>query len=216
MNKNYEWNQYRNTLHAERPVQDGERFAGLKPVKATVTVQPERAKAISDLLLGAFFEDINYSADGGLYAELIQNRDFEYTPSDREGDKSWNSMHSWTLKGDKATFTIDTVVPIHRNNPHYAVLAIERPGAALANTGFDEIALNGGEKYDFSVFARVPQGTSNKLQIRLVDDEGNICGETSLNISSRQWKTYKAVITAKTTADTHLAVSYTHLTLPTT
>ena len=60
-------------------------FAGLKPVNATVTVQPERAKAISDVLLGAFFEDINYSADGGLYAELIQNRDFEYDPSDREG-----------------------------------------------------------------------------------------------------------------------------------
>ena len=115
-------------------------------------------------------------------------------------------MHSWTLKGDKATLTIDPVVPIHRNNPHYAVLAIERPGAALANTGFDEIALNGGEKYDLSVFARVPQGTSNKLQIRLVDDEGNICGETSLNISSRQWKTYKAVITAKNTADTHLEI----------
>ena len=78
LDKNYGWNQYRNSLHGERPVQDGERFAGLKPVKATVTVQPEGAKAISDVLLGAFFEDINYSADGGLYAELIQNRDFEY------------------------------------------------------------------------------------------------------------------------------------------
>ena len=44
--------------------------------------------------MGIFFEDINYSADGGLYAELIQNRDFEYDPSDREGDKNWNSTHS--------------------------------------------------------------------------------------------------------------------------
>ena len=48
LDKNYGWNQYRNSLHGERPVQDGERFAGLKPVKATVTVQPEGAKAISD------------------------------------------------------------------------------------------------------------------------------------------------------------------------
>ena len=206
LNKNYGWNQYRNSLHGERPVQDGERFAGLKPVKATVTVQPEGAKAISDVLLGAFFEDINYSADGGLYAELIQNRDFEYDPSDREGDKNWNSTHSWALKGEKTTFTIDTTDPIHINNPHYAVLNVEQPGAALENTGFDGIALNTGEKYDFSIFARVPQGKSNKLQVRLVDGKGNVCGETSLTVSSRQWKTYKAVITAKATADTHLEI----------
>ena len=51
--------------------------------------------------MGIFFEDINYSADGGLYAELIQNRDFEYDPSDREGDKNWNSTHSWKLEGEK-------------------------------------------------------------------------------------------------------------------
>ena len=206
LDKNYGWNQYRNSLHGERPIQDGERFAGLKPVKATVTVQPEGAKAISDVLLGAFFEDINYSADGGLYAELIQNRDFEYDPSDREGDKNWNSTHSWALKGEKTTFTIDTTDPIHINNPHYAVLNVEQPGAALENTGFDGIALNTGEKYDFSIFARVPQGKSNKLQVRLVDGKGNVCGETSLTVSSRQWKTYKAVITAKATADTHLEI----------
>jgi hypothetical protein len=206
LSKRYDWNQYRNSLYGERPVQDGERFAGLKPVQATVTVQPERAKEINELLLGAFFEDINYSADGGLYAELIQNRDFEYDPSDREGDKNWNCTHSWALKGEKAGFTIDTADPIHPNNPHYAVLNVEQPGAALVNAGFDGIALNIGEKYDFSMFARVPQGKSNKLKIRLVDGEGKVCGETSLSVSSRQWKTYKAVITAKVTADTHLEI----------
>lgn len=204
--KNYEWNQYRNSLYGERPVQDRERFAGLKPVKATFTAQPEGAKAISNLLLGIFFEDINYSADGGLYAELVQNRDFEYDPSAREGDQNWNSKHSWTLKGENAAFSIDTVSPIHPNNPHYAVLEVEQPGAALVNTGFDGIALNAGDKYDFSVFARVPQGESNKLEIRLVDKEGKVCGQTSVTVSSRQWKTYKAILTAKITGDTHLEI----------
>ena len=70
----------------------------------------------------------------------------------------------------------------------------------------EKVALNVGEKYDFSIFARVPQGQSNKLQVRLVDGEGNICGETSLTVSSRQWKTYKTVITAKVTADTRLEI----------
>ena len=203
LTRTYERNQYRNSLYGERPVQDKERFAGLKPIKATVTAQPEETKEISDLLMGIFFEDINYSADGGLYAELIQNRDFEYDPSDREGDKNWNSTHSWKLEGENATFTISTSDPIHPNNPHYAVLKTNQPGAALTNTGFDGIALKVGEKYDFSLFARIPEGSkSGKLLVRLVDADGTVQGETTVTVSSRSWKTYKAVLTAKTSADT--------------
>ena len=205
LTQTYERNQYRNSLYGERPVQDKERFAGLKSVKATVTAQPEETKEISDLLMGIFFEDINYSADGGLYAELIQNRDFEYEPSDREGDKNWNSTHSWKLEGENATFTISTSDPIHPNNPHYAVLKTNQPGAALTNTGFDGIALKAGEKYDFSLFARIPEGSkSGKLLVRLVDADGTVQGETTVTVSSRSWKTYKAVLTAKASADTHL------------
>ena len=205
LTRTYERNQYRNSLYGERPVQDKERFAGLKPIKATVTAQPEETKEISDLLIGIFFEDINYSADGGLYAELIQNRDFEYDPSDREGDKNWNSTHSWKLEGENATFTISTSDPIHPNNPHYAVLKTNQPGAALTNTGFDGIALKAGEKYDFSLFARIPEGSkSGKLLVRLVDADGTVQGETTVTVSSRSWKTYKAVLTAKTSADTRL------------
>lgn len=205
LTQTYERNQYRNSLYGERPVQDKERFAGLKPVKATVTAQPEETKEISDLLMGIFFEDINYSADGGLYAELIQNRDFEYDPSDREGDKNWNSTHSWKLEGENATFTISTSDPIHPNNPHYAVLKTNQPGAALTNTGFDGIALKAGEKYDFSLFARIPEGSkSGKLLVHLVDADGTVQGETTVTVSSRSWKTYKAVLTAKASADTRL------------
>ena len=205
LTRTYERNQYRNSLYGERPVQDKERFAGLKPIKATVTAQPEETKEISDLLMGIFFEDINYSADGGLYAELIQNRDFEYDPSDREGDKNWNSTHSWKLEGENATFTISTSDPIHPNNPHYAVLKTNQPGAALTNTGFDGIALKAGEKYDFSLFARIPEGSkSGKLLVRLVDADGTVQGETTVTVSSRSWKTYKAVLPAKTSADTRL------------
>lgn len=207
LEKNFGWNQHRNALFSERPVQDGERFAGLKPIRATITAQPEKSKAISNLLMGIFFEDINYSADGGLYAELIQNRDFEYAPSDREGDKNWNSTHSWSLKGDKATFTIDTVAPIHPNNSHYAMLKVERPGAALTNSGFDGIALKAGDKYNFSVFARVPESSkSNKLLIRLVDADGKVQGESTVSVSSRSWKTYKTVLAAKASVDAHLEI----------
>lgn len=204
LTKHYEWNQARQSLYAERPIQDKERFIGLKPIKATITARMDEAKSISPLLMGIFFEDINYSADGGLYAELIQNRDFEYDPSDREGDSFWNNTHSWRLAGEGATFDIDVLNPIHPNNPHYAVLKADCSGATLINTGFEGIALKEGEKYDFSLFGRVPAGKSNKLLIRLIDDRGMVHGETSVVVSSRNWKKYKGVLKAKTSADTHL------------
>jgi hypothetical protein len=87
-----EHKKYRQALHAERTEQDPVRFAGLKPVEATIEVETECAKPISKHLIGIFFEDINYAADGGLYAELVQNRDFEYSSKDgsHQGwDGSW-------------------------------------------------------------------------------------------------------------------------------
>ena len=60
------------------------------------------------------------------------------------------STHSWSLQGEHATFAIDSAAPVHPNNPHYAVLDVRTPGAALVNEGFDGIALRKGEKYDFS------------------------------------------------------------------
>ena len=67
------------------------------------------------------------------------------------------------------------------------------------------MALKAGEKYDFSLFARIPEGSkSGKLLVRLVDADGTVQGETTVTVSSRSWKTYKAVLTAKTSADTRL------------
>ncbi len=205
LTKVYEQNQYRNSLYSERAVQDKERFAGLKPIKATVTAQTEDTKEISDLLIGIFFEDINYAADGGLYAELIQNRGFEYALSDREGDKNWNNTYAWQLKGENTSFTIASSSPIHFNNKHYAVLNTKQPGAILINTGFDGISLKAGEKYNFSLFARIPAGSkSMKLLVRLVDDEGIVQGESTVTVSSDSWKNYAATLTAKSSVDTHL------------
>ena len=82
--------EYRNQLYNEQTDQDKTRFADLKPVNLELTVQPEKEKAISDKLIGVFFEDINYGADGGLYAELVQNRDFEYIRLVFERQRSGN------------------------------------------------------------------------------------------------------------------------------
>ncbi|MES2775007.1 MAG: alpha-L-arabinofuranosidase C-terminal domain-containing protein [Bacteroidota bacterium] len=203
--KTFEVKQYKQNLYGENPRQDGERFKDLKPVTATITLQPQKAKPISDLLLGVFFEDINYSADGGLYAELIQNRDFEYEPGDKEGrDRSWNSSHSWSLKGDGASFTIDSATPVHSNNPHYAAIKVQTPGATFANSGFDGIPVKKGQVYTFSIFTKQLAGTSNRLQVSLVDTTGNVLAQTILGVGSANWK--KGTATLIPNADNAYAV----------
>lgn len=92
----------RQSLHDEQTAQDGTRFTGLKPLTATITVNTTQAKAISNHLIGIFFEDINYAADGGLYAELVQNRDFEYSPRDGSREK-WDSGYAWTVREGEHT-----------------------------------------------------------------------------------------------------------------
>ncbi|MBB2144884.1 alpha-L-arabinofuranosidase [Pedobacter sp. LMG 31464] len=185
----YEVQKYRSILSSETTKEDVNRFAGLKNVTAKITLQPKKSKPISTLLTGVFFEDINYAADGGLYAEMIQNRDFEYKTSDKsDNDKNWNSMHSWALKGEKASITIDSLAPIHPNNLHYAVIETRLPGAALINAGFDGIAIKKGDSYNFSAFLKNFKGKATELEVCLVSDKIGVIAKSKLKISVQNWK----------------------------
>ena len=200
-----EHKKYRQALHAERTEQDPVRFAGLKPVEATIEVETECAKTISKHLIGIFFEDINYAADGGLYAELVQNRDFEYSSKDGS-HQGWDGTYAWAVKegNTSAAVTIAAADPIHPNNPHYAVLEA-RPGVTLQNDGFDGISLKKGEKYDFSLFARVAPGSKGgKVVVCLLDQTGREIARSSVNVSSKEWKKQQTVLTAN--ADVRAAV----------
>ncbi|QXU42044.1 alpha-L-arabinofuranosidase C-terminal domain-containing protein [Pedobacter sp. D749] len=190
LKKAYELKDYKNKQDRETTKDDAQRFAGLKNVEAKITFHPGKAKAISNMLTGVFFEDLNYAADGGLYAELIQNRDFEYHPRDKEyKDQNWNSSYAWILKGDRATMKIDSISPIHPNNPHYAVLDIPLAGAFFLNSGFDGIALKKGETYDFSLSAKLLNTKKVNLEVRLVSDKQGILAKSNVNITSSNWKT---------------------------
>lgn len=206
--KTHELTQYKGRQESASSLQDSERFRMLQaPLRAGISLQPEKAKPISKLLLGIFFEDINYAADGGLYAELVQNRDFEYALSDREGhDPKWNSYHSWTLHGEQSTFTIDTVASIHPNNRHYAVLDTKTPGAALVNSGYDGIPVKKGDKYELSLFANQLSGKSGKVLVRLVSpaQPNNVLAQTTITLSGNSWKKAQAVLTATADADSAL------------
>lgn len=192
---------YNQELANENYKQDDQRFKGLKPLEATINANMAERKKISDMLIGVFFEDINYAADGGLYAELIQNRGFEYALSDKEGrDKSWTSTKAWQFSGKNGAFTIDTVAPIHVNNKHYAVLDITEVGAALSNEGFAGITVKEGDKYNFSAFVKNLDGKKKKLTVRLVTKGGDVVGEAAINTSTSDWKKVTAQLTATKSA----------------
>ncbi|WP_246074244.1 alpha-L-arabinofuranosidase C-terminal domain-containing protein [Flavobacterium daemonense] len=194
MIKNMESVKFRDKKDNTSPKSDSLLFAGLKPVKAEIKINGEQSKKISNMLTGVFFEDINYAADGGLYGELIQNRDFEYALHDKkERDEKWNATMAWS--GD---FKIAKENPIHANNPNYAIIS----KGSISNSGFDGIALKANEKYDFSVFAK-----GSKAIVRLKSSNGEILAETSFTPTS-SWKKINLILkVSKTVNDAHLEIS---------
>lgn len=162
------------------------------PINATLTVNWDDRKAISPDLMGIFFEDISYAADGGLYAELIQNRDFEYTADDHRG---WNAQTAWRLEGNGSTWSIETKAPIHKNNAHYANLKTTTPGAKLINEGWDGIALQKGKKYNLSLFTK----GAGSIRVSLVSEGSPLASKTFK--ATKEWKQQKFVLTPSSAAD---------------
>ena len=175
-----------------------------KPMKA-----PKGGKAISDELIGIFFEDISSSADGGLYAELLQNGSFEFSPAERDG---WGPGTAWKqVRPGHSLGTMQARMdnPIHPNNPTYMRLHTERvkeyydyagwKGYGLQNDGFDGISVKAGAKYDFSVFFR-NIGAAKQVRIVLGEPQGwgkdpKLLAEATVSVSSADWQKYTAVLT---------------------
>ncbi|MDR2916748.1 MAG: carbohydrate binding domain-containing protein [Tannerella sp.] len=143
---------------------------------------------IQPTMYGLFFEDINYAADGGLYAELIKNRSFEF-PQNLMG---WQTFGHVTVKEDG---------PFDRN-PHYVRLSDpghEHKRTGLQNEGFFGIGIKKGEEYRFSVWARLPEnnGTS-KILVEIVNpksmgEQHTLAGK-EIEIDSKEWKKYEVIL----------------------
>lgn len=198
---NVAYKQVRMQKENERMEQDSTRFAGLKSLKASIRIDKNQVKSISRNLVGVFFEDLNYAADGGLYAELIQNRDFEYSSKDGSPDKNWNSMYAWSVEGNYMDFSISETNPIHVNNPHYAVLTVEKTGAGLCNGGYDGIVVRKNEKYDFSFWVKIVKGKDCRFQVVLEDEKKNELAKGVVSVSGTSWTQKKITLMAGMDAD---------------
>lgn len=168
---------------------------------ATLTVQADRpAHRISPTLWGIFFEDINLSADGGIYAELVRNRSFE------DSDKP----EHWTLleRGAEAKMAINLENPLatdpaRTRNRRALRLDITKAGAdspaAVANGGYWGMAVKQGEQYNLAFYARAAGGFSGPITATLESTGGQVLARAQISRIGKGWKQYRATLKADTT-----------------
>ncbi|CAM5496040.1 hypothetical protein SHIRM173S_11468 [Streptomyces hirsutus] len=158
----------------------------------TITVDPHaEGAAIGDTMYGVFFEDINRAADGGLYAELVQNRSFEYSTAD---NGSYTPLTSWTA-GGTAEVRNDSGRLNERNRAYLSLAA----GSSVTNAGYNTgIRVEQGKRYDFSVWARAESGST--LTVTLKDAAGSLANVRRAAVRG-DWARYEATFTAARTSN---------------
>lgn len=163
----------------------------------TLTVQASQLKAAIDpTMWGVFFEDINLGADGGIYAELVKNRSFEF----------FRPMMGWRVLGKPATegdFLVLNRKEINTANPRFLRVTLHnnaKGSIGLSNEGFRGMGIKNGVRYDFSVTYRRQSG-SVKMYVELVTEKGASIGSTSLSLDATgdTWKKQAVSFTAGAT-----------------
>ncbi len=156
---------------------------------------------IQPALWGLFFEDINFAADGGIYAEMIKNRSFEFD----------SPLMGWkTTSGDNAAGRILILNDEGQINSHYVRLQSYGGDAVygIVNEGFRGIGVRAGDTCVFSISSRLCTRDKTKLQVALIDSLGKILGQTGVEVNSAEWNTYKAsFVSAASCAKARLSVS---------
>ena len=149
--------------------------------------------SIKPTMWGVFFEDINFAADGGLYAELVKNRSFEFSLP----------MMGWKQVSQEGNGrTLPTFYsPANPANPHYLQISVDAISGSfgIINEGFRGMGIKKDEQYNFSINARVKVNTSLKMKLELVNSAGTVIGNSEISGFTADWKKYQASIKATQT-----------------
>lgn len=184
----------------------------------TLTIEVDsKTVDIPKTFVGLFFEDINYAADGGLYAELINNRSFEFGSWHGTYSTFSDYFYAWHIVGDiegVLTHKQGTESPIHPNNPYYLQVNVESAGhgIGIANEGFEGIAIKENENYNFSMFVRNVNYSSD-ITIRLESASGEVFAQKLIKNDqlSNEWSKVSFVLTPTQTSDeARLTVLFNH------
>lgn len=177
-------------------------FIRRRKMKQIKVYQNESYKELGDLY-GLFFEDINHAADGGLYAELVQNRSFEYCEIDRKG---YHALTAWE-KSETLNWEVVSDRPLNEENIHYLRVYALKDNSYIKNTGYNSgIFVEAGKKYEFSVFARFAAeadfkktDVAGKLAVTVTDETGTAAcasGEALMIKAGSEWNKYELVLLA--------------------
>jgi alpha-N-arabinofuranosidase len=160
--------------------------------QTTFTVKVDKPKAeIQPTMWGVFFEDINSGADGGLYAELVKNRSFEFL----EPLMGWKEHKSDKFSLNKGSGSILIINKSGEeeeaeNNPRFARVSINATGFGITNEGFKGMGIKKDMAYNFSVFASQHNGSNVSMRVQLTDVKGNVLGETTVTPYGTEWNKY--------------------------
>lgn len=157
----------------------------------------EQGVEISDTLYGLFFEDINFAGDGGLYAEMVKNRSFEF----EDKTASNGGLHGYrSIEG--AVLTVHSETPLHPNNLHYVQIENTTGSpAGLSNAGFLEgMTIQEGAEYRFTVYLK-SDSYSGAIRVQLSNTSGKILAEQTIQTLSGDWTKYEVLLTASETAE---------------
>ena len=175
-----------------------------------IKIGTERKARIQEGMMGLFFEDINYAADGGLYAEMLENRSFEFLKA--TGDyKDYQTEHDggygWSVypEGAGARLRCVSGSPHTEENPHYMRLQTEKPGEGIRNKAYDGIFLKEGMEYKLTFWAR-PVKFQGDFDI-FIEKDGTRWAGAKISAGDGQQETYnhfrryEAVLQAKGTVE---------------
>lgn len=169
-----------------------------------ITLHPDRKMHALGDLWGIFFEDINHAADGGLYAEMLQNRSFEF---DKIDNWQYNPLTAWEKVGN-CDAEVMNEYPLNRNNTHYLALRVGDEKCGIKNLGFnDGMNIVEDEEYRFSFYARRNTGFNKEVEILLTDKNmGDVIASQSVKIKNCDWEKYECVLVARDSATCELSI----------
>lgn len=160
---------------------------------------------IQPTMFGLFFEDINFAADGGLYAEMIKNRSFEFEKPLMGWEQPKSNRSSMNKESGMAL-----PINVASNNTNFCRVEINNDkGYALINEGFRGMGVKKDARYNLSFKAANHKGAIRKIIFQLIDKDQKVLGETSVVPKSDEWTNYTSQFVAtETEAKAKLKITF--------
>ncbi|WP_370175312.1 alpha-L-arabinofuranosidase C-terminal domain-containing protein [Leeuwenhoekiella palythoae] len=167
----------------------------------------ETIAPIQPTMYGIFFEDINFAADGGLYAEMIKNRSFEFTIPMMGWSQPNSDRHSYN---NESGYALPVKYFEGEGNLNFLRVQVKNAeGYELHNEGFRGMGIKEGDTYRFTFDAKRMEGAVSAVKAELLDEEGNTIAEASIPVSGSEWTNYKAeIVPSKTVMKGSLKLTF--------